>query len=222
MPKQVTRGEDGTRVRLEGLPYAQVPDMALKLSGPAYKILGRLQRLAGTRTSVEVEDQDLGQWIKRSRKTVQRAWVELERAGLVARRHHGGRRRIVLLYTLAGRETKAGQAAGKLTHACVTERQTSETHACVENDARMRQKRRTRVSEMTHPLKREREEKTNTPGDGGQASLGPPPPPGGEGAPELTPAQWWAAFRRQLGGPESPASKATGVGTSTQDPRRPR
>lgn len=111
MARRFIRGEEGTRILLEGLPYSQVPDVALTLSGTAFKILGRLQRLAGHGSSCEVENQDLAQWVRRCTGTVQRSLVELEGANLISRRRRGGRRRIMLLYTLAGREASQAREA---------------------------------------------------------------------------------------------------------------
>jgi hypothetical protein len=126
MPANHARGEDGMRIVLAELPFTQLPNVALALSDAAFQVLGAIVREAGSRSSVEVTDQVLGQAIfqverppsrgrprkrpfspGRSVGTVQRALVELEGAGLIERQRRYGRRTILLLYTLAGREARS-------------------------------------------------------------------------------------------------------------------
>lgn len=108
------QGEDGERYVLTKLPYARLPHRALTLSKTAYKVLGALQLWVGPRAHCEVTNQDIGHHVGASIPTIQRALVELEEAHLVERKRRNGRRRIVLLYTLAGRETKSGREAAMI------------------------------------------------------------------------------------------------------------
>jgi len=166
MRRQTTPDGDGPRVILRGLPYAQLPHAALYLSDRAFHALGAIVRAAGSKTNCEIPDQEIGQAMGRggkSEKTVQRALVELEQVGLIERRRRNGHRKILLLYTLAGRE--ALDSRPKV------------TSACVRFEARTRQAGRTHSSGMTAPLSNTRDNPTGSVSSPGQNEDEKPLPP---------------------------------------------
>jgi DNA-binding MarR family transcriptional regulator len=111
-----------------------------------------------------------------SEVTVQRAWVELEQSGFVERRRRRGRRLIILLYTLAGQESRAGKEAlrvrEEMTHALVIQGQPSGVHALVTDDECTRHGRCMHSSPVTGLCSKEETKEEQQQGGGSAADVG--------------------------------------------------
>ncbi len=168
------RSSGAENARLENLPFAQVPHIAMTVSTNAYKTLGALAMLAKTTLRCEATDHELAQIVRGrlragklpivcSRQTIQRALSELESAGLIERRRRYGRRMIILLYTLSGIETSKGRERYEdregLVHACIKNGTLPSplptVHACTTDGTRMSQPGHMHVPPTVLPLKKQ-------------------------------------------------------------------
>jgi hypothetical protein len=239
------KGEDGARVVLQGLPYAQVPQVALSLSSVAYQTLGALVTLARTSTRVEATDQELAALVTgrryrvtRSRcstATLQRALRALEEAGLIERRRRHGRRIILLLYTLAGRETKAGrEAVGRradLINAlinCDDPGPTGQLHPLLKDDQCIDHPRSMHCSSVSSPpgsplLSKKQEEQQQHGGASAPGVVAPPSHPADPGPdPEAAPVPTRSGFLRALAGDLAAALSCPAPAAETNRPTEPR